>query len=76
MPDRSKGRSQTKRDILVLQVGGWRETDIVKTKLFRNQIINLEQRDMEADYSGGQRSPRTVASRGRKDNYNYNISIL
>jgi hypothetical protein len=23
MPDRSRGRSQTKRDILVLQVGGW-----------------------------------------------------
>jgi hypothetical protein len=23
MPDRSRGRSQTKRDALVLQVGGW-----------------------------------------------------
>jgi hypothetical protein len=32
MPDRSRGRSQTKMDILVLQV---------KTKLFRNPIISL-----------------------------------
>jgi hypothetical protein len=44
MPDRSRGRSQTKRDTLVLQVGGWAwglQPHTAKTKLFRNQIISL-----------------------------------
>jgi hypothetical protein len=38
-PDRSRGRSQTKRDTLVFQVGGWMfgwQPHTLKIKLFRN----------------------------------------
>jgi len=41
MPDRSKGRAQTKRDTLVLQVGVGREANNLtpeKTALFRNLV--------------------------------------
>jgi hypothetical protein len=44
MSDRSRGRSQTKRDTLVPHAGGWAwdyQSHTVKTKLFRNQIISL-----------------------------------
>jgi hypothetical protein len=44
MPDRSTGRSQTKWDTLVLQVGGLGvrlTTSHRKIKLFRNQTIRL-----------------------------------
>jgi hypothetical protein len=46
MPDRSRGRSHTKRDILVLQWGVGREANLtVKTKLLRNHIISLGWRE-------------------------------
>jgi hypothetical protein len=41
MPDRSKGRAQTKRDTMVLQVGVGREANNLtpeETALFRNLI--------------------------------------
>jgi hypothetical protein len=37
MPDRSKGRAQTKRDTLVLQVGGWSEVNNLTQE--KNSIV-------------------------------------
>jgi hypothetical protein len=56
MLDRSRGRSQTKRDILVLQIGGWalgQQPHAVKIKLFRNQIISLGWIEMKVKRWGG-----------------------
>jgi hypothetical protein len=50
MPDRSRSRSQTKRDTLVLRIGSWAcgsQPHTVKTKLPRNQIISLGWMDNE-----------------------------
>jgi hypothetical protein len=65
MPNSSRGRRQTKRDILVLQVGVGREANnLTPQKLNCSETM---ERRIEADCSGGQSSLRAVAPRGRKE---------
>jgi hypothetical protein len=60
MPERSKGRVQTKRDTLTPQVRGWAwgcQPYPVKRMWFRNLTTSHKKTDCQ----GGQDSPRAVA---------------
>jgi hypothetical protein len=68
MPETSKGRVQTKRDTLALQVGGWAwgsQPHPVKRMLFRNLTTSLG----ETGCQGGQGSPRAVAPNEEEEEF-------
>jgi hypothetical protein len=52
MPDRSKAMTWTKKDILVLQVGGWCEAKNLTSVKKKNLIVDQANNRCRLDHSG------------------------